>query len=232
MDFKKWMIKEGLSQSSAEKYESAIKGSISGWALKAGITDEPLTNFHSIHQLHTVEDPIRELSIFQERNTVGNNMYSSALKRFREYLENTSESIEKDLDEIFSDDKLSETVRKSLVKSRIGQGEFRKKLISKWRGCTITGYKDVTLLRASHIKPWRKSNDDERLNVYNGFLLLPNLDKAFDSGFITFRKSGKIQVSEHFDNPTLFGISPQMSVELEKEHQVFLEFHRDIVFKR
>jgi putative restriction endonuclease len=82
-----------------------------------------------------------------------------------------------------------------LIKARIGQGAFRAKLIVLWGSCAVTGYKDLNLLVASHIKPWSVSSNSERLDVYNGLLLVPNLDKAFDSGFISFKESGEIMIS-------------------------------------
>jgi predicted restriction endonuclease len=42
------------------------------------------------------------------------------------------------------------------------------------------------LLIASHIKPWAKCDGNEKVDVYNGFLLSPNFDRLFDQGFITF----------------------------------------------
>ena len=48
----------------------------------------------------------------------------------------------------------------------------------------MSGITSTWILIASHIKPWRVSNNNERLDVYNGLLLLPNLDKLFDKGYI------------------------------------------------
>jgi len=60
-------------------------------------------------------------------------------------------------------------------------------LLDLWEGrCAVTGLAVPELLRASHIKPWADCETDaERLDVYNGFLLAPHLDAAFDLGFIT-----------------------------------------------
>ena len=54
---------------------------------------------------------------------------------------------------------LSSTERDSIIKSRIGQGQFRQSLINYWSACAVTGCKEQKLLRASHIKPWSKSED-------------------------------------------------------------------------
>jgi len=54
----------------------------------------------------------------------------------------------------------------------------------------------VELLRASHIKPWAAcASDAERLGVFNGLLLAPHLEAAFDQGFISVSDAGNVLVS-------------------------------------
>src|SRR5205823_14686352 len=74
------------------------------------------------------------------------------------------------------------TEAERLVVQRVGQDIFRAGLLDYWQGrCAITGLAVTELLRASHMKPWAKcTTDAERLDVFNGFLLAPNLDAAFD----------------------------------------------------
>ena len=48
------------------------------------------------------------------------------------------------------------------------------------------------VLIASHIKPWKDSDENERLDIDNGLLLCPNHDKAFDRGYISFDDNGLI----------------------------------------
>lgn len=96
-----------------------------------------------------------------------------------------------------------ETAKESLVQSRIGQGQFRAALIEYWQCCSVTGYTQVELLKASHIKPWRYASNQERLNVFNGLLLLPNLDTCFDLGLISFDDEGKILISSQLRKTTL-----------------------------
>ena len=91
---------------------------------------------------------------------------------------------------------LPETERKSIMLSRIGQGAFRSGLIGYWKRCAVTGCDSLDLLKASHIKPWRDSDNAERLDIYNGLLLIPNLDSAFDKGYISFDDGGKIIISD------------------------------------
>ena len=87
------------------------------------------------------------------------------------------------------------------------------------------------MIIASHIKSWRKANNKERLDGYNGLLLLPNLDKAFDLGYISFGEGGKIKVSEFIESAGVLGIQDSMTINLAKQHQDYMEYHRKVVFK-
>jgi predicted restriction endonuclease len=71
------------------------------------------------------------------------------------------------------------------------------------RSCRITGVTNPIHLRASHCKPWRDSNNDERLNGENGLLLTPTMDHLFDRGFISFEDSGVLIVSPVAHVPSL-----------------------------
>jgi len=89
----------------------------------------------------------------------------------------------------------------------------------------------LVFLVASHLKPWSKSDNQERLDPFNGFLLLPNLDKVFDLGYITFGATGKIWISTELEDTEPLGIHDRLQARLELQHQGYLEYHRDIVFK-
>ena len=130
---------------------------------------------------------------------------------------------------------LSETERETVVQSRVGQGRFRSKLINYWRECALTGCQTIKILRSSHIKPWRDSNNQERLDVYNGLLLVPNLDSLFDKGLITFDDNGKIIISDLLDTNERekLGISSKMRIQkIEEAHKKYLEYHRQNVFEQ
>lgn len=130
---------------------------------------------------------------------------------------------------------LSKTEREAIVKARIGQGQFRESLISYWKMCAVTGCHEHKLLRASHIKPWSKSEVTERLSLYNGLLLSPTLDACFDSGFISFDDSGKIIVSNELNEKDMgaLGINKGMKLSgIEPEHCKYLVYHRENIFKK
>jgi hypothetical protein len=128
---------------------------------------------------------------------------------------------------------LKETERISLIKARLGQGQFREDLLNIWKGCAITSIEKPELLKASHIKPWRRSDNDERLNPFNGLLLLPQYDHLFDRGYITFDESGLLEPSPAIQKYSAEKLGIDFNVrlrKLESDHLPFLEFHRNEMF--
>lgn len=68
------------------------------------------------------------------------------------------------------------------LNARRGQGVFKANVRLNEKGCRMTGVSDPLYLRASHIKPWKESSDEEKLNGCNGLLLAPHIDHLFDRG--------------------------------------------------
>ncbi|MBO0607553.1 HNH endonuclease [Myceligenerans salitolerans] len=74
---------------------------------------------------------------------------------------------------------------------RIGQSAFASEVLRNYGdACVFCGFtlgdgQRPTLLRAGHIKPWRDSNHQERLDVANGIAACPTHDAAFDTGLMT-----------------------------------------------
>lgn len=88
------------------------------------------------------------------------------------------------------------TTTRTLIAARVGQGKFRKDVLKLWEHrCAVTGSEVLDAIRASHIKPWNKSTNRERLDPQNGLPLVANLDALFDAGLITFDNSGTIRIS-------------------------------------
>lgn len=130
---------------------------------------------------------------------------------------------------------LSETEKMALVLSRRGQGQFRDDLIGVWGRCAVTGCRDTRLLRASHLKPWKQSTNAERLDPFNGVLLAPHLDIALDCGLITFADDGRIVLSSTLStaDSKCLGIRRDMKLRyVDEQHQAYLRFHRDNVFRK
>ena len=129
---------------------------------------------------------------------------------------------------------LAITQQEQIVISRLGQGNFRRNVIRLWGSCSVTGLQTVSLLRASHIKPWKDSNNDERLTPYNGLLLIPDYDFLFDRGYISFKNSGSVVVSQRLSLFARKVFDVQDDLQLRKvfpQSKEYLEFHRSIVFK-
>lgn len=121
-----------------------------------------------------------------------------------------------------------------LTKSRRGQGIFKANVRLVENHCRITGVTNIKHLRASHIKPWSESNNEEKLDGYNGLLLSPHVDHLFDRGFISFKDTGEILVSKELNLTILdqWSIHSDQNVGTFKPNQCeYLEFHRDVIFK-
>ncbi|MET4478006.1 HNH endonuclease [Bradyrhizobium sp. F1.13.3] len=126
------------------------------------------------------------------------------------------------------------TTRDTLVKARIGQGRWRRDLLRHWSGrCAVTGLEVEALLRASHIKPWCDSDNQERLDVFNGIILGPAYYAAFDAGLISFEDDGTILISPLFPATqyVVAGISSTALIpKLIDQHRAYLAHHRNNVF--
>lgn len=233
MNFEQWLVSIGKSEKTAHNYSQAITGSISTWATKAGVTNEGLDSVQSLADLNALLPAIQALDTFQQRNTKGNGMYSAALKLYARYLDEISEeNVADDIGQILTDETIPETEKKTFINARIGQGKFRDELYDYWGGCSVTKFSQKRLLVASHIKPWKVSTNQERLDTYNGLLLIPNLDKVFDLGFVTFEPSGRIRISDALEMPEVLGIESAQKVSLADRHQDYMAYHREKRFGR
>jgi hypothetical protein len=137
--------------------------------------------------------------------------------------------------DIVSDTSVIETEKLSIVKARVGQGVFRERVSLIEKKCRITGVDNPVHLIASHCKPWRDSNNQERLDGENGLLLTPSIDHLFDRGFIGFENNGRLIISPVAHSPSLqlMGIDTSQTVNVgnfSSGQQKFLEFHRKSVF--
>lgn len=138
-------------------------------------------------------------------------------------------------EDVLNDLNLTDTEREALIKARIGQGDYRQALLAYWGGCAVTDCTVPVLLRASHIKPWRVANATERLDPYNGLLLTPNLDLAFDQGLITFDDQGLIQLSPELDPDSASALHLHTTLRLrqiEPPHCSYLAWHREYLFRK
>lgn len=141
------------------------------------------------------------------------------------------------LKKALSDTEASRTEVERLVKQRVGQDTFREAMMDYWGGaCAVTGIAIPEVLRASHAKPWADcATDEERLDVFNGFLLTANLDALFDRGLITFSDSGIVQMSSRLQARERSALQLTAEIRLRwcaPHHLPYLVWHRDNVFKK
>src|ERR1700676_317079 len=129
---------------------------------------------------------------------------------------------------------LSPTEKESLIRARRGHGRYRQDLEKVEIGCRLTGLIDRRHLRASHIKPWSVSNDDEKLDPNNGLLLSPHIHHLFDRGYISFTDKGELLVSK-FLNPVVlsdWGLTASVKPKpFSAKQLVYLDYHRKHVFE-
>jgi predicted restriction endonuclease len=151
-------------------------------------------------------------------------------KELYDLIKQNIDSLTEDIKTIFSSNKNNDTETQSNIITRLGQGQFREYLIEYWDGCSVTNYKMVNILIASHIKPWRDASNDERLDIYNGLLLLPNIDKLFYKGYISFDDNGRIIISKDIQDIKILGIDNNMKINIDTEHKKYLQYHRDKIF--
>ncbi len=234
--FKDWMIFSALkSDSTAKHYKSGLSACSKDF-IDWKLIDKPLMEM-TLSELDVAIKKAFLSSLFIDKNTRGNNMYSNSLKQYRNYLAVYDALL---LDTHFEQyieksQTISKTERESIIKSRIGQGIFRENLIKKYDGrCIITGVDDKRLLVASYVKPWSVSTNEQRLSADNGLLLSPIYDKLFDIEFITFSEDGQVICSRELENMNIDLLKIERNKKFDlKASAVFIEnlkHHQNIVF--
>ena len=127
------------------------------------------------------------------------------------------------------------TGRYRLVMSRVGQGQYRKNLEQHEIGCRITKITDGRFLTASHIKPWSKSTDFEKLDGSNGLLLSPHVDRLFDRGYISFEDDGALILSPSLPSDVILAWDLLAGLEkrpLTKKQAFYMEYHRTELLRK
>lgn len=127
------------------------------------------------------------------------------------------------------------TTQKALADARVGQGAFRDQVLQIWGSrCCVTGSRTLDAIRASHIKPWRNSDDRERLDPYNGLPLIATFDALFDKGLVTFASDGKLLVLNQLDSneKQLLGLDGRQLIrQPDNRTSDYLAYHRKSIFR-
>ncbi|MCX5797000.1 MAG: HNH endonuclease [Elusimicrobia bacterium] len=170
------------------------------------------------------EDVRQLVSVVADRPSV----VGSAAKGLDEW----EEHIQMDL---VKDRSIPETEKSAIIKARRGQGLFKQHVMEIEKECRITKVDNPVHLIGSHIKPWRDSSNEERLDGENGLLLTPSIDHLFDRGFISFENNGDVLVSRVADDVSLtrMGVRAGERVNVggfTHQQRLYLDFHRESVF--
>lgn len=228
-DFYHWMVQFGnVNTKSRTNYISWLKFMAGRYELDVDFSEDKIQTI--------INDERRALSsrtIYKSEKDLVN--FKSALRKYKQFLDSNyseviQETILSETRKVQQDNSITLTEKNAIIKSRIGQGLFRERLILYWSGCSITRCRLTNILIASHIKPWRTASNEERLDVFNGLLLTPNYDKLFDLGFIAFDNNGRILFSKEFPKSerTILGIDGHIRlVTIEEQHFKYLKFHRE-----
>lgn len=124
------------------------------------------------------------------------------------------------------------------AKVRIGQGAFRKMILSNYNDrCCITGLDIPAVNRASHIIGWADPKGRKiRMDPHNGLCLSATYDAAFDKHLISLDQDFRVilsrEIKDHYTSEsvqTYFTKIEGTTIELPKRfqpEQKYLEVHR------
>lgn len=227
--FKRFMEDDGLGEGTVNNYISWLRFlSNNKFDIDENLKDKELI----INQLRQSES---KREVYKSKRDYSN--FKSALTKYEKFLNSEWSDIEVDTKDIEKNTNLNDTEKSTHIKARIGQGKFRKDVIKLWKKCSVTECSKVEFLIASHIIPWRVSNNHDRLNPYNSLLLTPNYDKLFDKGYISFDEKGSIILSNKIEKSVYESLGVKESDKLTKvfdKNKIFLkrhnEYFEDILF--
>lgn len=133
-----------------------------------------------------------------------------------------------DLADIDADEDTTETEKEALRKARIGQGEFRAKLMERWQGkCAVTGVAIPGVLRASHIVAWREATNKQRRDPNNGLLLSASIDALFDRHMISFGANGAMLIGKDVGDADIQLLTRKRRIDgLNEDEKRYLAHHR------
>lgn len=233
-EFYRYMVTQGnLAPKTSRDYISRLRFLSQNYFLDENISEE---------YIDYIIETEKKNKLNRQKYTTSKAMtdFRSGLRKFLGFIKSSyyKELSDLELNEIHKVEnnvELTSTERSSIIQSRIGQGSFRSSLIRYWQGCSISNCVMTPVLIASHIKPWRDSDNHQRLDVYNGLLLLPNYDKLFDKGYISFDSKGRL-VSSHLlgkETKEILGIIDGLSLrKLDDKHIGYLKYHNENCFMR
>lgn len=189
----------------------------------------PLVSYVYVEKVGLEKDPMYYWKLFVDFEAINEKKNGALVFYYGKLKEQLSKGKE---ETIPKDDKKE----KELRNARDGQGKYREQLLEQCRFCPFTMIADERLLIASHIKPWAASDDTEKIDPNNGYMLSPLYDKLFDRGFITLTENKHMILSDfispftwrqlNLKNDTYIKALPMDDKRIE-----YLKFHQQSVFK-
>lgn len=189
----------------------------------------PLVSYVYVEKVGSEKDPMYYWKLFVDFEAIWERQSEPLVFKYGKKSEQSDTPVE----EI---SKKEESRRAEVRYARDGQGKYREKLLEQCPFCPFTMIADERLLIASHIKPWAASDDDEKIDPYNGYMLSPLYDKLFDRGFITFTENRHIILSDVISplNWKRMGIKNDVYIgmlPMDEKRVKYLDFHHNSVFK-
>lgn len=224
MDFVEWMRSIDLSEKSVNNYANAIKGSLTNWAMRYGLTTKPISDISDVDELTVLIERLSRTTEFINRNGRGKGMYAAALSNYQKYLQsqyhgkpNDYGPYRKQVEELEAEpgvpfdpagleDARTRVLR--VVVQRRGQRKFRDELLQAYGGrCAITGCPVIPLLEAAHITPYLGPDTN---TIKNGILLRADIHTLWDLGLLAVDPgTGEVWVSPDVDDQTYRVLSGQ-----------------------
>lgn len=87
MTFEEWMRSRNWTESTIRKYDGAMRGALTEWAIGAGLSDRPLTSIVDVASFREISSQLVQLPVFLARNKRGHSMYGAAIRRYINFLE-------------------------------------------------------------------------------------------------------------------------------------------------
>ncbi len=146
----------------------------------------------------------------------------------------TAEYVERSnrIEESLKSKEYSDQELKAVLKEKINQDSFKKRLFRRYGKCCLCRIHSKELLSASNLKPWDACSPEEKLDVDNGFLFCPNHAHLFEAGLISFTGDGTIIISNELDevDRVYLNVRPNMRIEIRDGNRKYLEYHREHIF--
>jgi hypothetical protein len=221
MEFEDWLVSEGLSPSTVQKYVGAINGPLTKWGIENKIISRPISQVSDPDEFAELSELIESTGIFAKRNQRGNHMYGAALNNYARYLAHVhtvagaGTALGPFSDQLLSIEKSEahlppfepngkedarERVLRNVVR-RQGQQKFRANLIAAYEGrCAITDCSILVILEAAHVTPYLGPQTNA---VTNGLLLRADIHTLWDLTLIAIDPSSmNVSVSPRLRDPS------------------------------